>query len=92
MAGEAVRGRSVSAFRSTAAITCPFCDHQATIQVGTFDGEPCLMHDAVHCREFDELEADVFLRRARLAGGRPAPIDESTELQVLGTYPPRGIA
>jgi hypothetical protein len=82
----------MSAFTAIAAITCPFCDHKATIQVGDCDGEPVLMHDAVYCREFEDLDADVFLRRARLAGGRVAPLEPIADLKVLGPFAPRGTA
>jgi hypothetical protein len=46
---------------------CPFClPTKLLVHAGTQDGMPALIHSLPICKEFDELDPDEFLHRARV--------------------------
>jgi hypothetical protein len=46
---------------------CPFClPAKRLVHAGILSGSPALVHELPYCKEFDDLEPDEFLHRARV--------------------------
>jgi hypothetical protein len=49
------------------AFHCPFClPARNLVRAGVLNGGPALLHELPYCKEYDDLDPDEFLHRARV--------------------------